>query len=200
MIVRILVTSSPLQKMEVQFQSIFTTKTGKYRGDPIKIHVQSDVTPVIQPSRRIALHYVDRTKKKIESMLAEDIIEGPLEVEEPGMFISNLVISDKKNGSDEIRVTLDCQEVNKVIQPSYELIPTVEELRHKLHGSDRFSLLDMTNCYHQFEIERDARKLYAFRTPWGIFRYKRMVMGTSPASGEVQRKITRGEVVWFCIF
>jgi len=47
----------------------------------------------------------------------------------------------------------------------------------------------MTNCYHQFEIEGKARKLYAFHTPWGIFQYKRMVMGTSPASSEIQKKI-----------
>ena len=47
----------------------------------------------------------------------------------------------------------------------------------------------MTNCYYQFEIEKEARKLYAFRTPWGIYRYKRMVMGTSPASSEVQKRI-----------
>ena len=47
----------------------------------------------------------------------------------------------------------------------------------------------MTNCYYQFEIEKSARKLYAFRTPWGIYRYKRMVMGTSPASSEIQKKI-----------
>ena len=47
----------------------------------------------------------------------------------------------------------------------------------------------MTNCYHQFEIEEEARKLFAFRTPYGIYRYKRMVMGTSPASSEIQRRI-----------
>ena len=47
----------------------------------------------------------------------------------------------------------------------------------------------MTNCYHQFEIEEDARKLFACRTPWGIYRYKRMVMGTCIASSEIQKRI-----------
>ena len=45
------------------------------------------------------------------------------------------------------------------------------------------------NCYYQFEIEPSARKLYAFRSPWGIYQYKRMVMGTSPASSEIQKRI-----------
>ena len=121
-------------------------------------------------------------------MLEEDIIEGPIDVEEPGTFISNPVITDKKDQS-RIRVTLDCQKVNNAIHTTHEPIPTVEELRHNFQGSEYFSSLDMTNCYHQFEIEENARKLFAFRTPWGIYRYKRMVMGTSPASSEIQKRI-----------
>ena len=121
-------------------------------------------------------------------MLKDDIIEGPIAIEEPGTFLSNLVIT-KKRDSEKIRVTLDCKDVNKEIYATHEPIPTSEELRHKLAGSDRFSTLDMTNCYHQFEIAEHARKLFSFRTPWGIYRYKRMVMGTSPASSEIQKKI-----------
>ena len=64
-----------------------------------------------------------------------------------------------------------------------------QELRHRFAGSDRFSTLDMTNCYYQFEIEKSVRKLFAFRTPWGIFRLGRMVQGTSPASSEIQKTI-----------
>ena len=114
---------------------------------------------------------MDRLEVELEKISKEDIIEGPSDEEEPGTFISNLVITDKK-GTDQIRVTLDCQSVNKFIQPTHEPIPTSAELRHKLLGSDRFTKLDMTNCYYQFEIEEPARKLYAFRTPWGIYRYK----------------------------
>ena len=120
-------------------------------------------------------------------MVKEDIIEGPISVEESGTLLSNLAITDKKD-SDRIWVTLDCQAVNKEINPTHEPIPTTEELQHKLNGSDRLSTLDMTNCYCQFEIEETVRKLYAFCTPWGVFRYKRMVMGTSPASSEIQKR------------
>ena len=83
-------------------------------------------------------------------MISEDIIEGPIDIEEPETFLGNLVITDKK-GTDKIRVMLDCQEVNKSIYPTHEPIPTVEELRHELRGSDRFSSLSFTNCYYQFK-------------------------------------------------
>ena len=85
-------------------------------------------------------------------MLEEDIIEGPISIQEPGTFLTNLVITDKKS-SDRICVTLDCQAVNNSIYATHKPIPTTKELRHQLSESDRISTLDMTNCYHQFEIK-----------------------------------------------
>ena len=97
-------------------------------------------------------------------MKEEDIIEGPVTIEEPGTFLSNFVVRDKK-GTDRICVTLDCQAVNKGIYATHEPIPTPDELRHYLGGSDHFSMLNMTNCNDQFEIEPSARKLHAFHSP-----------------------------------
>ena len=168
--------------------TLFSNTTGKFKGPPLPIQFDETAKPVKQPRRKIPLHYVDRLQDELRKMVAEDVIEGPLTEEEKGTFISNLVIADKKN-SDRIRVTLDCQAVNKHIYATHEPIPTIEELRHKFKGSDRFSKVDLTNCYHQFEIDESARKLFAFQTPWGIYRFKRMVMGTSPASSEVQKRI-----------
>ena len=54
---------------------------------------------------------------------------------------------------------------------------------------DQQVVLDLTNCFSQFEIEEDARKLFAFRTRWGIFRPKRLVQGASPSSSEAQKKV-----------
>ena len=177
-----------MQDIIKNFPSVFTDTTGRFRGEPIKIQVKSNAVSVIRAPRRIPLHYRERAKPEFEKMISEDIVEGPMDIEESGTFLSNLVITDKK-GTDKMWVTLDCQEVNKSIYPTHEPIPTVEKLRHELRGSDRFSSLDFTNCYYQFEIEENARKLYAFRTPWGIYRYKRMVMGTSHANSEIQKRI-----------
>ena len=114
---------------------------------------------VIQPPRRVPMHYGERLRQELEKMKEEDITEGPINIEEPGTFLSNLVVADKK-GTDRIRVTLDCQAVNKAISATHEPIPT-PYAQHYLAVSDRISTLDMTNCYYQFEIEPSARKLYA---------------------------------------
>ena len=177
-----------MQQIRVEYGNIFSDSTGKIKEAPIKIQYDKNAKPVIQRRRKIARNYLDPLPEELKSMLADNVIEGPIDNEEPGTFISNLVITDKKD-TDRIRVTLDCQDVNRHIYATHEPIPTPEELRHKLKGSDRFSKVDLTNCYHQFVIKEDARKLFMIQTPWGLYRYKRMVMGTSPASSEIQKRM-----------
>ena len=58
---------------------MFSDVTGKLQDALIKINVIKEVVPIIQPGRRIPLHYVDRLEKEIKKMLDEDIIEGPLD-------------------------------------------------------------------------------------------------------------------------
>jgi hypothetical protein len=172
---------------------------GKYKGDPVKIQVEEGARPVIQPPRRIPLHLREPLRLHIEELKEYGVVEGPLEEEEEGTWISNLVItgkawdkSEKKEGERlHIRGNLDCRPLNKHVYQTHEPIPTPQELRHELKGSDRFSKLDMTHCFHQFEIEEKSRKLFTFRTPWGLYRYTRMVMGNSPASSECHRRIRK---------
>ena len=184
-------------KIQEEFADIMSGGIGMYNGDPVKIQMAEGVTPVIQPPRRVPLHYVQPLKDHLDEMLREDVIEGPLKEEEEGSWIANLVITDKRWDEAEkevgervqIRANLDCRPLNKHVYQTHEPIPTPEELRHNLHGSNRFSILDMNHSFHQFKIEEPAKKLFTFRTPWGLYRYKRLVMGNSPASSECHRRV-----------
>ena len=74
------------------------------------------------------MHYWETLRWELGKMKEEDIIKGPITIEEPGTFLSNLVITDKK-GKDRICVTLDCQAVNKAIYATHEPIPTPQYLQ-----------------------------------------------------------------------
>ena len=84
-----------MQDIIKDFPSVFTDTTGRFRGELRKIQVKSNAVPVIQAPRRIPLH-CRGGKAELEKMISEDIIEGLINTEEPGMFLSNLVITDKK--------------------------------------------------------------------------------------------------------
>lgn len=70
-------------------------------------------------------------------------------------------------------------------------IPTSDQLRHQFVGSDRYSTCDMNHAFHQFRISEQSSNLYKFTTPFGLFRFRRLVMGTPPASGECHTKLAQ---------
>merc|ERR1712041_10655 len=95
---------------------------GKYVGDPVKIQVKEGISPVNQPPRRIPLQYVEPLKEHVAELVEADVVEGPLQEEEEGTWISNLVITEKKWDKDrkegerrQIRANLDCRPLNKYV-------------------------------------------------------------------------------------
>ena len=185
-----------MEKIVAEYEDVFKG-IGKYMGDPVKIQMADNVKPVIQAPRRIPLHYLEPLKQHLQEMTDNDVIEGPLTEEEEGSWISNLVITDKKwdekkpGERQQIRANVDLRPLNKHVYQTHEPIPTPEELKHKLKGSNRFSALDMVHSFHQFELEDNVKKLFTFRSPWGLYRYKRLVMGNSPASSECHRRVRK---------
>ena len=160
-------TEETMSKLTKEFKDIFEG-VGKYEGPEVRIQMHENVTPVIQPARRIPLHFVKPLEDHLTELMEEDVVEGPLMEEEEGTWISNLVLTAKKwdEGVKEkgdrvqIRANLDCRPLNEHVYQTHEPIPTTEELRHKLKGSTHFSTLDMVHSFHQFVLEPTARKLF----------------------------------------
>ena len=79
---------------------------------------------------------MDRLGAELKKIKSENIIEGPLNLEEPETFLKQPGDYGQKD-SDRIRVTLDCQAVNKIIYPTDESIPS-SELRYQIKGAIEF--------------------------------------------------------------
>uniref|UniRef100_A0A914Y7G8 RNA-directed DNA polymerase n=1 Tax=Panagrolaimus superbus TaxID=310955 RepID=A0A914Y7G8_9BILA len=67
------------------------------------------------------------------------------------------------------------------------MIPTPTDLFDKLAGCSVFSLLDMSQAYHQMELEEDSKVLTTVSTPFGLFRYNTQPFGTKNAPGDFQQ-------------
>ena len=66
-----------MDELAKEYEGIFKG-IGKYRGEPVKIQFTANVAPIIQPPRRIPLHYVQPLKDHLAEMIKEDVIKGPL--------------------------------------------------------------------------------------------------------------------------
>lgn len=104
-------------------------------------------------------------------------------------FVSCFVPVPKPSNPNELRITPDSRIINQAIERERYNMPTVEDLMVELNNAVVMSKLDLKGGYHQMNIHPDSRFIRVFRTPRGLMRYKRLVMGIRCASEMFQRGI-----------
>ncbi|XP_062701081.1 uncharacterized protein K02A2.6-like isoform X1 [Aedes albopictus] len=108
---------------------------------------------------------------------------------------------EKSNG--KLRICIDPKPLNECIKREHFLIPTQEDLFSSLSGKRVFSVLDLSSGFWQMELDRDSSDLTTFMTPFGRFRWKRVLFGLNNAPEMFQRKMVSifgdipGVVVYF---
>ena len=159
---------------------------GTLKGYELKLQVNTSVQPIAQSVRRVPFQLREKVDKKLDELLAADIIE---EVPEgPTSWISPLVIIPKPDG--DIRVCVDMRRANEAIVRERHPIPSVEELLHRLNGSTMFSKLDLKWGFHQITLDKESRNITTFVTHRGLYRYKRLMFGLSSAPEKYQKVIS----------
>ena len=139
------------------------------------IHVDPNVTPVIDPPRRIPHAIEQDVKKELDRMLKLGVI---VYQDEPTPWVNSITIVKKPN---KIRVCLDPTKLNKAILRGPYPIKTVEEVVAKTCGAKYFSVLDANSGYWQIKLDEASSLLCTFNTPWGRFRYTRLPFGIKTA-------------------
>mgnify|MGYP002804730420 CR=1 FL=1 len=68
-------------------------------------------------------------------------------------------------------------------------MPTFEELLSNLSGGKKFTKLDLSQAYHQLELNSESRKFTTINSPYELYQYKRLVYGINSAVSIFQRTI-----------
>ena len=157
---------------------------GRAKVPPIHIQVKDNAVPITQGKRPIPLQLREATLKKLKELKDHDLIEGPLPTSECTGWVTNMVVTKKRWNEDEVRINIDTKRMNEHLVPTKVPIPTPEQLRHKFHGSDRFTAVDCRDSYFHFLLDPESQNLFKFHGEDGVYRFKVLVMGTPPASGE----------------
>ena len=173
-----------INRIKQEYDDIFHG-IGKF--SEIEFHIDPSVMPAAQKQRPIPLGLRNKVEEHLKELLRNDIIEGLLDSTEPHEWVSNAMITRKKE-SGHIRLNVDMRHVNLAIKPTHYALPTVNQLRHQLNGATRFTKLDLRHAFHQIKLANKSRGLTTFYTHMRLFRFKRLVMGASPASQEFHIK------------
>ncbi len=97
---------------------------------------------MIQPARRIPYAREEKLKATLKRLKEQGIVAS---VDQATDWVSNLVITEKKNGS--IRVCLDPKPLNMAIKSERHMIPTPADVQRKLSGCKMFTVLDMRDAF-----------------------------------------------------
>ena len=117
---------------------------GKIKGQWAKIHIREDITPVLQPQRRISYHMRKAFSKELETLIAQEIIE-PV-IDQPTLWISPIGSVPKKDGGT--RIYVDMREANNAIIRERQVMPTLDDFQAAMNGLKYFSKIDLKQAYH----------------------------------------------------
>ena len=157
---------------------------GKLKDYVVKLHVDKKVKPVREPPRPVSFHLAGKRDEALAQMEKDGVIE---EHKGPTKWISNLVLAPKDDGGT--RVVLDMRNPNQAIKSTHLPIPRPEHVSSQLAGYKVFSKLDFKSAFHQLELDENSRQLTVFHAGTRLMRFKRLIMGCSPASGELNKAL-----------
>lgn len=116
---------------------------GTIKDVVVDIPIKADVTPVVQPYRRIPVALEKVVDKKIDELLEMGVIE---KVNKPTKWISPMVVVPK---GDDVRICLDMRRANTAIERENHPLPTFDDFLPHLGKAKAFSRLDVKNAFHQ---------------------------------------------------
>ena len=101
-------------------------------------------------------------------------------------WVSPLVVVPKANS--DIRICVDMRCANKAVQRERFPMPNIEDIIQQMNGSSVFSRLDLSQSFHQIELDEQSRFITTFVCHKGLYRYKRLMFGINSAP-EIHQRI-----------
>ena len=144
----------------LQQNSAVFTGLGKLNSAQIKLDIDETKIPKAQPQRRIPYHIREKVKTALHELKEQDIIERVPD-NEATPWVSPIVAVPKKDG--QVRICVDMRLPNEAIRRVRHPIPTVNDISLALNGAQYFSKLDLSQAYHQLELEEQSRYITTFR-------------------------------------
>ena len=112
-----------MNKIAEEYSDIFEG-VGRAKCDPIHTQMKEGAIPVTQPKRQIPLQFKEETRKKLQYLKDNGLIEGPLPPGECKGWLTNMVITKKAWNSDEVRINIDTKRMNDQVVPTKMPIPS----------------------------------------------------------------------------
>jgi uncharacterized protein YqgQ len=127
---------------------------------------------------------VETMKSEVEKLLDANILSR---VTDEGGQYAALMLLVRKQGTTEKRFCAEFQLLNQFLLPDAWNPPNIDDIIQRVGSKKIFSVLDLKVAYYQIRLGSKTKRLCRIRTPFGVFQFERMPMGTSPSASHMQR-------------
>ena len=142
--------------------------------DIYHIRLDPSIYPVLHVPRRVPVPLRDILKVNLEDLVKQDIV-APVTEPTP----CSILVVPKKNGA--LHICLHPKDLNKAILREHFPLPTIEDIATRLHGAKVFTILDVSKGFWHALLDEPTSFQTTFHTPFGRYRWKRMLFEISSA-------------------
>ena len=171
-----------LQRLLLSMRSVIAVDDNDV-GKTDEIHhtiTLTDNRPIRHNARRLSPDKAKLTRKLVDDMLEQDIIEPS-----SSPWASPIVLAKKDGGGT--RFCVDYRNLNNVTRKDAFPLPRIDDTLDALHGAKYFSTLDLQSGYWQVLVAPEDREKTAFVTPHGLYQFRRMPFGLTNTPATFQR-------------
>lgn len=109
-------------------------------------------------------------------------------VDEPTDWVSQMSVGEKKSG---IRICIDSRPLNKVLKHEHYKLPVLEDILPELSQACKFSVCDLKSGYLHCKLDYSSSLLTTFATPFGRYRWCRLLFGLTASREIFEKRYTR---------
>jgi hypothetical protein len=147
------------------------------------LKLTDDSMPVVKRAQKIPFSLHPRLKNTLDELEKKGFVS---KVDVPTDWVNNIVVVEKPNKS--LRVCINPIHLNKYVKREHYSIPTYDDIVNNLSGKKYFTVIDMSDGFHQIELSEKSSYLCTFNTPFGRYKYNRLPFGLSSSPEVFQRE------------
>lgn len=171
-----------LQQIMGKYPKVFSTSAGRIAGYQVRLYLKEHASPVSFKNRKVPFPLMEAVEKDLDAQVREGILVK-VDFSE---WATPIVVVPKSNR--EVRICGDYKvTINPFLKIDEHPLPTMDELFSKMAGGEKFTKIDLSNAYLQFEIHPDNRHLLTLTTHKGLYQPTRMMYGIAPVRVKWQR-------------
>lgn len=179
-----------LYKIIEEFNDVFHLEDDKLSVCELVEHeipIYTDSPVINVRPYRLPILQREEIERQIDKMLTDGLI-----VESKSPWNAPLLLVPKKteeNKPKKWRLVVDFRRLNEITVGCSFPLPLINEILNSLANAKFFSILDMSQGFHQIGMSKESQKLTAFSTSSNHYEWKRMPMGLKSATHTFQRLV-----------